>query len=115
MQKEEDYTVTLNSETVTIICTGVLDMQGKERYKNIKELFHNVISTHPDPETVTLDIRKLEFINSSGLAVIGEFIMTLKRKRIGLFIRCAEQYGWQARSMKAIGKLMPKEAKISFE
>ncbi len=103
----EKYNVSYDAITATIICEGIMDLRGKEGYHSVSKLFEDAIAK--EPETVTLDIRKLEFLNSSGITTLGAgLVIKLRNKGAsGLVIHCSRKYTWQERSMKGLKRLMP--------
>jgi hypothetical protein len=117
MQIQGDkFKVAYHAESVTVVCAGMLDMRGKEGYKEIIEMFERVVAETVSGRTVTLDVKGLEFLNSSGITTIGGFIIKLRNKgEIRLLIQCSNRHSWQARSMKGLEKLMPEGLEIVFE
>jgi hypothetical protein len=102
----EKYKVNYDSSIATLTCEGMMNERGKEGYKSVSELFENVVNQ--EAEVITMDIRNLEFLNSSGITVIGGFVIKLRNKGKSKFvIHCTKKYTWQERSMKGIKKLMP--------
>ena len=114
--REEKYIFEYNTDTAVITCSGFLDLRGKEEYAAIVELLGTVAALDSLSGRITLDMRGLEFLNSSGITTLGGFIIKLrKRGDVGLTILCSNNHSWQARSMKGLGKLMPKGLEIKFE
>lgn len=105
--EKEEYRVAYDSSTGTIACEGTLDLRGKEGYRPIAELFEKVVDEAP--ETIILDIRSLEFLNSSGITTIGSGLIIKARKKGAskMAVICSRDYAWQERSMKGLSKLMP--------
>jgi hypothetical protein len=101
------YRVRFDAQTATISCIGILDVRGKEGYQPIVDLFDAVVDLQP--ELITLDIRHLEFLNSSGITAIGSGLVIKVRDKgcSQLAICCSDLYPWQKRSMNGISKLMP--------
>ncbi len=101
------FSVRFDVQTATISFNGILDVRGKEGYQPIVALFDAVVERQP--ELITLDVRQLEFLNSSGIATIGSGLVIKVRNNghIRLSICCSDKYPWQRRSMKGICKLMP--------
>jgi hypothetical protein len=101
------YSVRFDAQTATISCSGILDVRGKEGYQPIVDLFDAVVDLQP--ELITLDVRQLEFLNSSGITAIGSGLVIKVRNKgcSRLAICCSDLYPWQKRSMQGIGKLMP--------
>ncbi|MDM8550126.1 hypothetical protein QUF72_08620 [Desulfobacterales bacterium HSG2] len=104
---DENYKVSYNSSTGTITCEGVMDLRGKEAYKSVAKLFQDVVNE--TPETIVLDIRELEFLNSSGITTIGAgLVIKVRKKGASKFVvHCSKAFPWQERSIKGVMKLMP--------
>ncbi len=110
------YQVTYDPQAYTIVCKGILDLRGKDGYKEIADMFENVLDQHDTSTGITLDVRELEFLNSSGITTLGGFIIKLRKKGgIGLTVRCAGKHSWQERSMKGLEKLMSEGLVLTFE
>ncbi|OQX12121.1 MAG: hypothetical protein BWK80_44060 [Desulfobacteraceae bacterium IS3] len=109
------FEITWHSASATVRCSGTLDMRGKEGYRQIIDLLDEAVSL-TSSGIVTLDVKALEFLNSSGITALGGFIIKLRNKGgIRLAIRCSHTHTWQARSMKGLEKLMPDGLEIIFE
>ncbi|MGE0087350.1 MAG: STAS domain-containing protein [Desulfococcaceae bacterium] len=117
MQVQGDkYSITYQSETETVRCAGFLDLRGKDGYKDIADLLDKVAARSPSPEKIILDVKDLEFLNSSGITTIGGFVIKLRKKEgIRLLIQCANKHSWQSRSMTGLQTLMPGSLEITFE
>ncbi|OQX21837.1 MAG: hypothetical protein BWK80_32110 [Desulfobacteraceae bacterium IS3] len=110
------FRIAYSVESATVTCAGMLDMRGKEGYKETIELFDKVVAQTDSGKNITLNVKELEFLNSSGITAIGCFIIKLRDKGgIRLLIRCSNNYSWQARSMTGLEKLMPGGLEIIFE
>lgn len=103
----ENYEVIYDSSISTIICKGSMDLRGKDGYMQVAELFEKVIEKNP--ANITLDIRNLKYLNSSGITTIGAgLVIKARKKGVSRFvIHSTKNHAWQARSMKGIVKLMP--------
>ncbi len=101
------FNVRFDAQSATIFFSGILDVRGREGYQSIVDLFDAVVDRQP--ELITLDVRQLEFLNSSGITAIGSgLVIKVRNKgRSRLAIHCSEKYPWQKRSMKGISRLMP--------
>jgi anti-anti-sigma factor len=100
------YLVCYDPERATVICEGILDLRGKAGYGEIMELLEQAVAA--DSPLVTLDLKDLEFLNSSGITTLGGFIIKLRDREVGrLRIQCSNKYTWQSRSMRGLQKLMP--------
>lgn len=117
MQIQGDkFTITYHPEMAKIECAGFLNLRGKEGYKEIADLFEKVLDQSPSPEKIILDLREVEFLNSSGITTIGGFVIKVRNKGgVRLLIQCSSKYSWQSRSMVGLQKLMPDSLQITFE
>jgi len=102
----EGFLVQYDPEQGLVICSGLLDLRGKEGYGPVSRLLDQAVEdVHPQ---LTLDLTGLEFLNSSGITTLGGFIIKLRNRGISaLRIRCSSDYTWQPRSMRGLQKLMP--------
>jgi hypothetical protein len=102
----EGYTINYEPEQAAILCTGILDLRGKEGYLEVSKLLEEVVGD--GKPSITLDLRGLEFLNSSGITTLGGFIIKLRDKGgSSLRVLCSNQYTWQSRSMQGLQRLLP--------
>jgi len=101
------FGVRFDMKTATIRCYGIFDGQGKEEYRAIVGLFKEVVDLAP--KLITLDVREVEFLNSSGISAIGSGLMIPVRTKgeSRLAIHCSTEFPWQRRSMEGLARLMP--------
>jgi len=59
-------------------------------------------------DTFTLDISKVEYLNSSGINAFGRIIIFARQAGIPLTILGDSQYPWQQKSIKPLEKLWDK-------
>ncbi|MEL7246634.1 MAG: hypothetical protein AAGM40_30605, partial [Cyanobacteria bacterium J06573_2] len=60
-------------------------------------------------DSITLDLQKLEHINSSGIDMLSKFIITTRKKKtVNVKIIGVNGSNWQARLLKNLQRLMPK-------
>ena len=105
--KHEDYEVSYNSDTATIICRGSFRLRGAAEYAPILEIFNQAANTKP--ETITLDIRGLKFLNSSGINTMSRFIIQVrKHKTSQMVIKGRKEIPWQKKSLRNFQRLLPK-------
>ena len=109
----DSYLVCYDPERAAVVCEGVLDLRGKEGYGEISQLLE--LGVDAGDALVTLDLKNLEFLNSSGITTLGGFIIKLRDRQVGqLRVLCSNRYTWQSRSMRGLQKLMPAMA-LEFE
>ncbi|NES72545.1 MAG: hypothetical protein F6K24_48800 [Okeania sp. SIO2D1] len=103
---KEDYKVWYEPETATVSFQGLLREAGIADYEPIEELLKSVITS--EPETITLNIRKLKFLNSSGMTILSRFVLSLRKKKsIQLIVNGSQSTPWQKKSLGNWQRLMP--------
>ena len=104
--KEDDYAVRADSETNTIAFSGLMSLGGPKAYAPISDLMNDLASE--EPEEMTLDLRQLEFLNSSGISMLSKFVLGLRKKRaVQLIILGSDEMPWQGKSLKNLQKFLP--------
>jgi len=101
--QENDYTLSYEDNIITI--SGKLSLMLEE-YEKIETFFEKIIESQP--REITLDIRNLEYLNSSGIKTIcvnlileADDIEDIQMKIIG-----SEQYTWQKETVPTFEDLM---------
>lgn len=111
--KTEKYNIYYDRENAIVFCKGTLDLRGKEGYRKIADLLD--LAVNGKSPLITIDIRELEFLNSSGITIFGSFIIKIRKNgSAALKIIGTNKYSWQARSLKGLQKLMP-SMELEFE
>lgn len=104
--KGEDYKVFYDPETSTVYFQGELSLGGPAEYAPIAQLLEQVMAQ--TPSTLTLNLTKLEFLNSSGISLISKFIIGLRKKPpIPVVVLGSHDIPWQGKSLKNLEKLLP--------
>lgn len=104
--KGEDHVVQYDPESVTICFQGELSLGGPVEYKPIKDLLEEVTAT--EPAIMTLNLRSLSFLNSSGISLLSKFVMGLRKKpHIQLIILGSKEVAWQDKSLQNLKKFLP--------
>jgi hypothetical protein len=102
----KDYSVKYDAQTATIHWEGFMRLNSNE-FEPIEQLLHQVATTLESPR-MTVDLRKLQAINSSGITMLGKFVLTINEKKTTqLLIQASEQIAWQKRSVENFKRLMP--------
>lgn len=107
----EGYNVTYRDDVIRI--SGKLSLM-LEDYGEIETLFEQVIASAPS--TITLDIRDLEYLNSSGIKTICVSLILEAADIEGLrmTILCSNHYTWQKETVPTFEDLMD-NMEIIFE
>ncbi len=104
--KGENYSVTYDNETTTVNFQGSLRLGGSEEYAPIIELLNQVVDM--EPEIITLDLKTLEFLNSSGISMLSKLVISVrKKKNISVIVKGSHGIPWQGKSLKNLQRLMP--------
>lgn len=113
--KTDTYTVQYDEQSNAISCEGTLRLSGMEEYLPVVELLNAVVEK--SPPLITLDLRKLEFLNSSGINVLSKFIIKVRQHRerqfkenqpeTAMIVYGSQTIPWQSKSIKNLQRLMP--------
>ncbi|MDY7012404.1 MAG: hypothetical protein SVX43_02180 [Cyanobacteriota bacterium] len=102
----DSYCVQYDGETATVSCKGSLRLSDMEEYKPIVNLLNEV--AQQKPPLITLDLRALEFLNSSGINVLSKFVIRVRQqKTLAMKILGSQKIPWQLKSLKNLQRLMP--------
>ncbi|WP_448573882.1 slr1659 superfamily regulator [Trichothermofontia sp.] len=103
--KTDDYVVRYEPETATVFFRGFLRLEGMEEYRPIMDLLLDVLAKSP---VLTVNLRELEFLNSSGISMLSMFVVKVRQKGdAALVFQGSDQVLWQAKSLKNLQRLMP--------
>lgn len=101
--KGVNHRVWYDPANVVVYFEGILRLGGVQEYQPIEDLLDKVLLT--DPKTITLDLRALSFLNSSGLNVLYKFaIATRKKGEMQLVVRGSKNIPWQGKSLPNMKK-----------
>src|SRR5262245_54313215 len=99
------YQVTYDPATAIIACIGNFRLPDEE-FIPILEMLTEAADAKPD--TLTLDVRQLRFLNSSGINILARFVIHIRQqKSCQLVIKGDRQYPWQHKSLKNLERLLP--------
>ena len=97
------YTVAATRENSKVTMTGTLRLQGREQYKPIFDLLMESASWREDK--LTIDMRDLIFLNSSGISAISLFIIEMRKISKPIAITGSNLITWQSKSLKNFQRL----------
>lgn len=104
--KTEHYTIHYEKLTETAIFNGSLRLGGMEEYQPIVQLLNDV--AEQQPQTITLNLSQLEFLNSSGINVLSKFVIKVRQQgNIRMIVIGSNNVPWQGKSLKNLQRLMP--------
>ena len=109
---QEDYRVNYDPETSVITCSGRFRLRGEE-YAPIAALLNEAADAKPP--TMTLDLRKLQFLNSSGINILSKFVLRVRKHNVStVTILGNAAFPWQHKSLKNLQRLLP-GLQVEFE
>ena len=104
--KGKDYSIHYDLESVTVCFQGELSLGGPAEYAPIAELLDEVANR--EPPTITLNLKNLKFVNSSGISMLSKFVISVRKKKtIQLLVLGSNDVLWQQKSLKNLEKLLP--------
>jgi len=104
--KSEDYVVIYDAEVETIYFQGILRLSGAGEYDPIITILNQALDNAPDQ--LTLDLQKLEFLNSSGINMLSKFVIKVRQhNQMKLVVKGSKDIPWQGKSLKNLERLMP--------
>ncbi len=102
----ESFDVQLEEDTCTVLFKGAIRLCGTEDYAPILGMLQETL-IHPTTPIV-LDLRELEFLNSSGITMLSRFVIQARdHTGIDLQVLASEAVPWHARSLRNLQRLMP--------
>ena len=104
--KTEEYRVIYNSEIATVVCKGSLLLSSAEEYAPILQILNTAVEQQP--KQLILDVKELEFLNSSGINMFTKFVIGVRKKTtLKLVALGYEGIPWQVRLLKNLQRLLP--------
>jgi hypothetical protein len=102
----QNYQVRYDAATATVICQGSFRLRGPEEYAPILALLNQAAEARP--VTLTLDLRQLQFLNSSGINTLSKFILLVRKLNISqIVMQGNQQFAWQQKSLLNFQRLLP--------
>jgi hypothetical protein len=102
----EDYIVQFDPDSVRVYFKGELSLGGSIEYAPITNLLNEVAES--EPNTMTIDLRNLTFVNSSGISMLSKFVLSMRKKKgVQVVVLGSNDMPWQGKSLKNLEKLLP--------
>lgn len=103
--KSDDYHVQYDPASSTVYFKGEISLGGPKDYAPIVKLLDEVASLASS--TLTLNVKELGFLNSSGISMLSKFVLGMRKKKIQLVVLGSKTMPWQAKSLKNLERLLP--------
>ncbi|MGL5060653.1 MAG: slr1659 superfamily regulator [Microcoleus sp.] len=102
----KEYSIQYDRSAETVTCRGSFRLSQMEEWAPIVELLNN--AADGEPKLIVLDLRKLEFLNSSGINILSKFVIKVRQqKHTQIAVKGSKQIPWQGKSLKNLQRLMP--------
>ena len=102
----ESFQIRLEEETSTVLFKGALRLCGTEDYAPILDMLKETLTSPSKP--IVLDLRELDFLNSSGITMLSRFVMEARdHPGTDVQVLASEAVPSHARSLKNLQRLMP--------
>src|SRR5215470_9471963 len=102
----DDYQVHYDAATAMVICQGSFRLRGTEEYAPILHVLTTAAAANP--ATLTLDLRTLQFLNSSGINTLAKFVLHVRQfPGMQVVLKGSRHFPWQEKSLKNFQRLLP--------
>ncbi len=99
----EGYEVSYDADSATVVCSGSFRLTGGD-YAPITDLLSEVADAKPP--RITLDLRELRFLNSSGINTFSKFVIRVRKLAASaVLVRGSSAHTWQGKSLKNLQRL----------
>lgn len=92
----------------TVVLSGTLRLASVGHYDELLAPVRAALET--GPEQYTIDLRKVQFINSSGISTLSRLVLIARDFETRLLLRGRADVRWQARTLASFTRLSPKVA-----
>ena len=100
----EAYQVTYDPNTTIITYSGSFRLHTPE----YTQIIDAIKAASTEADSLTLDIRELRFLNSSGINMLYKLVTYARDHKEGqLVIRGSQQIPWQKKTLKNFLKMLP--------
>ena len=102
----ENYRVSYDPMLAVFVFEGSLRLSSVTEYSPIADLLDGAIAQ--DTSTITLNLKSLEFLNSSGISMLSKFVINIRKKKtVQIIVKGSHEIPWQSKSLKNLQRLMP--------
>src|SRR5690348_8008683 len=92
--RTEDYSVSYDQTSHTVMCKGSFRLSGVTEYAPISQLLTDALNEQPP--VIVLNLRDLQFLNSSGINILSKFVISVRQKgSTQLLVQGSKKIPWQ--------------------
>src|SRR5690349_18861613 len=96
--RTDDYSVSYDPSSHTVTCKGAFRLSGVAEYAPISQLLNDVLNEQPP--VIVLNLKELQFLNSSGINVLSKFVISVRQKgNTQLVVQGSKSIPWQGKSL----------------
>jgi hypothetical protein len=103
---ERTYSVRVTKDFSRISFVGTLRLQGRQDYEKIHRMLR--YAAERSGENLEMDLRQLQFLNSSGISTLSLFIIEMREIGKNITITGSKGSAWQAKSLSNFRRLYEK-------
>jgi hypothetical protein len=102
----ESFEIRMDDDNAIVFFKGALRLSGMDDYAPILRMLKETLVRPAVP--IVLDLRELDFLNSSGITMFSRFVIEA-RDHVGIDLKflASASVPWHARSLKNLQRLMP--------
>lgn len=100
------YSVRVTTDFSRISLVGILRLQGRQDYEKIHRMLR--YAADRSGESLEIDLRQLQFLNSSGISTLSLFIIEMRDQGKKLTITGDKASAWHGKSLANFRRLYDK-------
>lgn len=108
--KTQDYQAFVDEIGARMTLSGSLRLNAAPEYQPISDLMDAALvkAAQTEPAVLALDLTELRFLNSSGINLLYQFVLKVKKQGgVGLRVLGSNSNAWQPKSLSNMVKFMP--------
>lgn len=103
--ENDNYVLEYDEDNHHVQISGSLRLNGLDEYRIILDPLRQCME---NSDTMEVNLSQLEFLNSSGIAMLSKFVIEARNKQpFSLKIIASNQIPWQGKSLKNLQRLFP--------
>jgi hypothetical protein len=100
------YSVRVTKDFSRIAFAGTLRLQGRKDYERIHRMLR--YTSDRSGEGLEIDLRQLQFLNSSGISTLSLFIIEMREIGKNITVTGSKLIAWQSKSLSNFRRLYDK-------